>query len=239
MDHSACHLDVPMALDPTFDADLNEIFNGENTTPHQSFQQAEFYPAFNQGGFASTNLFPGEGYQNFQPQDNLTSYDLFQPGLQGNTFNQDDFPMTENLLQPQIDDAFQQDQMNFVGTLSQALSYDNIGQQGFHGTCILQSAGHHYMPESLGSNQASNQVSFQSTVQQADLTTSLENINYPCLDPVGVVKQSRDVEKSGRGYSPHEWEAKKDVLYRLWIEENRTMPVLRETMTDVYGFTAS
>ncbi|KAH8778965.1 hypothetical protein BGZ57DRAFT_979791 [Hyaloscypha finlandica] len=190
-----------MALDPAFDMDLDEIYNGENATPHQSFQQDELHPAFIQGDFASTSVFPGEEYQNFLPQDDLASYDLFQPGLKGNTFNQEDFPMTENLLQPQIDGAFQQDQMTFVGKLSQALFYDNIGQQGPHGTGILQSAGHPYMPESLGSDQASNRANFQRSVQQADRTTSLDIIEQPCVDPVGVANQSRGPGKSGRGYS--------------------------------------
>jgi hypothetical protein len=239
MDYSAYQIDVPVALDPTFDIDLDEIFNGENATPHQSFQQAELYPAFNQGGFASPNVLPGEGYQIFLPQDDLASYDLFQPGLQGNTFNQEDFHMTENLLQSQIDNTFRQDQTTSVSTLSQGLFYDNNGQQGFHGTGILQSAGNVYMPESLRSNQASNQVNFQSSVEQDDLTASLHNIEQPCVDPVGVANQSRDAEKSGRGYSHAEWEAKKDVLHRLWVEENRTMSLLIETMTEVHGFTAS
>jgi len=239
MDNSAYQIDVPMALDPAFDMDLDEIYNGENATPHQSFQQDELHPAFIQGDFASTNVFPGEEYQNFLPQDDLASYDLFQPGLKGNTFNQEDFPMTENLLQPQIDGAFQQDQMTFVGKLSQALFYDNIGQQGPHGTGILQSAGHPYMPESLGSDQASNRANFQRSVQQADRTTSLDIIEQPCVDPVGVANQSRGPGKSGRGYSHGEWEAKKKGLYRLWVEENRTMSVLIETMTEVHGFTAS
>ncbi|RDW58659.1 hypothetical protein BP6252_13135 [Coleophoma cylindrospora] len=238
VDCSGYQSDVPVALHPASDADLvlDEIFNGENATPHQSFHQAELYPAFNQGDFDSTDLIPGERYHNFLPQDPPVSSDPFQPGLQGNAFSQRDFPMTENLFQSQIDGTFQQDHISVVDTPTQAVFYDNISQQGFHSTGIVQSAGHPDIPKSLACSQALNQVNLKSSVQQGDLTASPGTTEQTCFDAVAVVNKAHDPKKSVRGYSHHEWEAKKDVLYRLWV--TRDMPMLIETMTKVYGFTA-
>jgi len=151
MDYSGYQIDVQMAFDPAFDIALNENLIRENATYHQSFQQAELHPSFDQGDFASTNIFPGDEYQDFFPEDDSTSYDLYQSGLQGSTFNQEDFPVTENLPQPQSNGTFQQDQMTFFDTPSQTLFYNNLSQQDFHDTGILQLAGHPYMPELLGS----------------------------------------------------------------------------------------
>jgi hypothetical protein len=99
MDNTAPQIAATMASDPMFGLDLDEIFNGENASPHQRIQQVELYPESNQGDFPSTYVLPREGYQNFLPQDDLASYGLLPPELQFNTFNQEDFPITENLFQ--------------------------------------------------------------------------------------------------------------------------------------------